>query len=187
MKKNKSAFSLSLFLLLTFLFVNAYAKRDNLHQQKIIVYNVQQHMAIDFINGNNYKFIGDSILMQKGMLQNFHIKPARIAMQLQKNVTILNALSEKDHFFQYNEKRILVIDSSFIFEPLQKKINIDVIIISKNPKLYINQVSATFNCGVYIFDASNPLWKINKWKKDCDELNLPFHSVPEQGAFIMDL
>jgi competence protein ComEC len=121
------------------------------------------------------------------MLQNFHIKPGRIAMQLQKNVNILDALSEKDNFFQFNDKRILLIDSSFIFEPLQEKINIDVAIISKNPKLYINHLSATFNCAVYIFDASNPLWKISKWKKDCEELHLPSYSVPEQGAFIMDL
>ena len=187
MRKSKSAFRLSLFLLLAFMFLNAYTKWDNLHQQKIVVYNVPQHKAIDFINGNNYKFIGDSILMQNGMLQNFHIKPGRIAMHLQKNVNILSALSEKGHFFQFNDKKILIIDSSFDFEPLPERINIDVLIISKNPKLYIEQVSATFNCGVYIFDASNPLWKINKWKKDCEELHLPSHSVPEQGAFIMDL
>ena len=37
------------------------------------------------------------------------------------------------------------------------------------------------------FDASNPMWKIEKWKKDCEELHLRFHSVPEQGAFITDL
>ncbi len=187
MKRSKSIFRLSLFLLLAFVFLRAYTKWDNLRQQKIIVYNVPQHKAIDFINGNNYKFIGDPILMQDGMLQNFHIKPGRIAMQLQKNVNNLTALSEKDHFFQFNDKKILVIDSSFIFEPLHEKINIDVVIISKNPKLYINQLSATFNCGIYIFDASNPLWKIKKWEKDCEELHLPSHSVPEQGAFIMDL
>ncbi len=187
MRKSKSAFGLSLFLLLVFMFLSVYAKWDNLLQQKIIVYNVPQHKAIDFINGNNYKFIGDSILMQDRMLQNFHIKPGRIAMHLQKNVNILDALSEKGQFFQFNDKKILIIDSSFDFEPLPERINIDVLIISKNPKLYIEQVSATFNCGVYIFDASNPLWKINKWKKDCEELHLPSHSVPEQGAFIMDL
>ena len=186
-RKSKSAFRLSLFLLLAFMFLNAYTKWDNLHQQKIVVYNVPQHKAIDFINGNNYKFIGDSILMENGMLQNFHIKPGRIAMHLQKNVNILDALSEKGQFFQFNDKKILIIDSSFDFEPLPERINIDVLIISKNPKLYIEQVSATFNCGVYIFDASNPLWKINKWKKDCEELHLPSYSVPEQGAFIMDL
>jgi competence protein ComEC len=36
-------------------------------------------------------------------------------------------------------------------------------------------------------DASNSLWKIAGWKKDCDELALPCFSVPEQGAFMLDL
>jgi len=30
------------------------------------------------------------------------------------------------------------------------------------------------------------MWKIDKWKKDCEELHLHFHSVPEQGAFVTD-
>ena len=138
-------------------------------------------------NGNNYKFFGDSILLQDGMLQNFHIKPGRIAMQLQHKDQHLFQLSQNEHFFQFHDKKILVIDSSFAFEPLQQKINIDLIIVSKSPKLYIPQLAQVFNCKQYIFDASNSLWKIGKWEKDCEQLHLPFYSVPENGAFIMDL
>ena len=68
-----------------------------------------------------------------------------------------------------------------------QKINIDYIIISKNPKLFIPKLAEVFNAGIYVFDASNPMWKIEKWKKDCEELHLRFHSVPEQGAFVTDL
>lgn len=80
-----------------------------------------------------------------------------------------------------------MIDSEIVYSALPEKINVDYIIISKNPKLFIPNLAAVFNCGVYIFDASNPLWKIEKWKKDCEELHLRFHSVPEQGAFVTDL
>jgi competence protein ComEC len=38
-----------------------------------------------------------------------------------------------------------------------------------------------------VFDASNSLWKISKWKKECDALNLRFFSIKEQGAFVMNL
>jgi competence protein ComEC len=70
---------------------------------------------------------------------------------------------------------------------LLQKINVDIIIISKSPKLYIPQLAAVFNCKQYVVDASNSLWKIGKWKKDCEELHLQLHSVPEKGAFIVDL
>ncbi|MEP7252700.1 MAG: hypothetical protein ABI683_09980, partial [Ginsengibacter sp.] len=84
-------------------------------------------------------------------------------------------------------KRILLIDSVVNYAMPNQKIDIDYIIISKNPRLFIPKVAAVFNVGEYIFDASNPLWKIEKWKKDCEELHLRFYSVPEQGAFITDL
>ena len=187
LNKNKKAFTLSLFVLLSFMILQAYTKWHVAGQQKLIIYNVPQHQAIDFVSGNNCKFFGDSILLQDGMLQNFHIKPGRIAMHIHKRMEALDQLFQNGHFFQFNNKKILVLDSSVNFEPPQKRIDIDAIVVSKNARLYIPQLAQVFNCKQYIFDASNPLWKIEKWEKDCERLHLPFHSVPEKGAFIMDL
>ncbi len=155
-------------------------------QQKLIVYNVPQHQAIDFIAGNNYRFVGDSILLVDGVLQNFHLKPGRIALQLNKKVESMAACFDKSGFYQFGNKKIAVLDETAHFES-EKKMNVDYIIISKSPQLAIPQLVKTFNCNKFIFDASNSLWKIEKWKQDCDKLNLPYHSVPEQGAFVTDL
>lgn len=187
LNKNKNALRLSLFSLLAFTFLNAFNKWNIIHQQKIIVYNVPQHKAIDFVNGSDYKFIGDSVLLVDGMLQNFHIKPGRIALQLNNNNQALLSLIKKEKFFYFLDKTLLILDSSIAYEPQQQKVNIDVIVISKNPKIYISQLAKVFNCRQYVFDASNSLWKIEQWKKDCQQLHLPFYSVPEKGAFIMDL
>ena len=51
----------------------------------------------------------------------------------------------------------------------------------------IADLAQTFECKKYIFDASNSLWKIGQWKKECEELHLHFHSVSEQGAYVTDL
>ena len=37
------------------------------------------------------------------------------------------------------------------------------------------------------WDASNSLWKIANWKKECIALALPCFSIPEQGAFVLDI
>ena len=166
---------------------NAFDKWQFSNQKKIIVYNVPSHKAIDFIDGNTYHFVGDSDLMEDGLLQNFHLKPGRISLLLNKRIDTSFPMFQKNNFCQFSGKRILMIDSSVIFTPTLKKINVDYIIISKNPKIFISSLAKVFNCGAYIFDASNPLWKIGKWKKDCEELHLRFHSVPEQGAFVTDL
>ena len=101
LNKNKIALKLSLVALFTFTFLNAYTKWSVAHQQKIIVYNVPQHQAIDFINGSHYKFIGDSVLFVDGMLQNFHIKPGRIALQLNNNNEVPGTLFQRNYFFNF--------------------------------------------------------------------------------------
>jgi competence protein ComEC len=185
--KNKSAFRLAIICLFAFVLLQAHANWQIKKQQKIIVYNVPQHQAIDFITGNNYHFLGDSILLQEGVLQNFHLKPARIALQLKVRSDLMQTVFQQQQFYQFANKKILVIDKQIDFEPVQQKIAVDLIIISKNPKLSIAQIASVFNCDQYIFDASNSLWKIAQWQKDCKALHLNYYSIPAEGAYICDI
>ena len=185
--KRKTLLQFSLFAILVFVMANDYKKWDINNQKKIIVYNVPKCQAIDIVNANDHIFIGDSVLLQSGMLQNFHLKPARIFLQLDKSNDTIKNCRHLGLFYQFENKTILVIDKPLIFEPALQKIHVDIIIISKNVKLYIPQLARVFNCNQYVADASNSLWKIAKWKKDCEQLHLHLHSVPEQGAFIVDL
>ena len=154
------------------------------NQQQLIVYNVPQHRAIDFIKGNHYQFVGDSILLQNGVLQNFHLKPGRIALQLNNRIDSLSTNIGETNFYQFGNKKMLLIDRAIFFEKPLNKIDVDYIVISKSPKLYIPQLAEVFNCRQYVFDASNSLWKIDKWQKDCEQLHLQHYSIPKQGAFI---
>ncbi len=187
LQKNKTMLRFSLFVLLGFTIIHAYENWQIKNQQKIIVYNVPKQQAIDFVNGNNYTFLGDSVLLEDGMLQNFHLKPGRIALQLNNRIEAVSNYFNYPPFKQFGNKKVLIIDKPLVFEPSVEKINVDIIIISKSPKLYMPQLAQVFNCSQYVADASNSLWKIDKWKQDCDKLNLRFHSIPEKGAFVMDL
>ena len=183
--KNKSALKLALLCLLGFTILIAYNDWQVKNQHNIIVYNVQQHQAIDFVEGNTYQFIGDSILSTAGIAQNFSLKPSRLALQLNEMVDSLTKIPGK-LFYQVNNKKIILIANTLQFEPVQQKIAVDLIIISKNPKLYMAQLESIFDCKQYVFDASNSLWKINQWKKECKALHLNFHSIPTEGALVYD-
>lgn len=185
--KNNKLLRFLLCSLLSFVMVIAYGKWQIVNQKKIVVYNVAQHQAIDLVNAGSYQFIGDSILLEEGILQNFHLKPGRVVLQLNQRTDAIAAGTAFGSFYQFENKRILVVDKPLLFEPTQQKIDVDIIIISKNVKLYIPQLARVFNCNQYVADASNSLWKIAKWKKDCETLHLRLHSVPEQGAFIVEL
>jgi competence protein ComEC len=62
----------------------------------------------------------------------------------------------------------------------------DIVILSHNYRGKLSEFTAESRCRIVIADATNNLWKIQEWKKQAEQLHLRFHSVPEQGAFLLD-
>lgn len=183
-KWHRAMYVAAVFLLM-FVLVDGWEKRRTLASAKMIVYNVPKHHAIDFVEADSYQFVGDSNVLKEAMLTNFHLKPARTQYRLRQQQH-LQSLAFQKPFIYFNNKRILVIDRPLKFEG-GKKIPVDVIVLTKNPKVYITNLHKAFDCHQFVFDATNPQWKINLWEKDCDSLNLRHHSTPEKGAFVMEL
>jgi competence protein ComEC len=185
MNKTKAALSFAIAamcMLIAIASIDNYKKRQ---QKKLIVYNIQQHTAIDFIAGKQYVFFGDSALVHDGYLNNFNLKPSRTLHKVGVADNLEDLFITKP-FIQFMSKRILVIDRSYKFQTATK-IPVDVIIVSHNPRLYISDVASVFDCKQYVFDASNSTWKIGQWKKDCDSLHLRNYSTPDNGAYILNL
>jgi competence protein ComEC len=154
------------------------------NRQQLIVYNVLQKRAIDIIDGRKYFFVGDSDLLADDFIRNFHIKPSRILHRIEPAMNLKN-YQQQENLIMYNSKKILAIEQTKYFSPLENKIPVDLLLISGNPKFYFNQLTKTFSVKQVVFDGSCPAWKINYWKKDCDSLHIPYHDVSEKGAFVM--
>ena len=185
MKKSSKAFVVSIAFFAAFIISTCVDIIQRNQQQKLIVYNVPKQKAVDIIQGGSYTFKGDRILLEDSFLRNFHLKPARILFRTSPALPLFSELNA-ENFIEVNGTTILFLDSALNSENLQKKIAVDIIIISNNPKLYINQLQDVFEFKQLVFDSSNPLWKTELWKKDCENLHLRFHSVAQQGAFVMD-
>ena len=97
-----------------------------------------------------------------------------------------NILSPNNYLLHVANKSILIIGKSLPAITLQRKLSADAVIITGNPKLYMSQINALVTSPVIVFDSSNPAWKIERWKKDCNSLHLRFHTVAQEGAFVMD-
>ena len=64
---------------------------------------------------------------------------------------------------------------------------VSAVIVSGNVNVRIASILEFFDCTQVVFDASNSLRRIARWKKECSDLDLVPFSVPEQGAFVMIL
>ncbi len=186
LEKTKTGLKISLAALLSFFILRSISYWEMGKQQKIIVYNVPQHQAIDFINGRHYFFAGDPDLQANDFARNFHLKPSRI-LQRTAPLTSLNGLLKNDNYITFGNKNILLIDTTISFNPSLNKYPIDLLIVSKNSTLYFSRLSNSLAIKRVVFDASTPAWKLKYFKKDCDSLHIPYHDVAEKGAFVMNL
>ena len=185
-EKKKPGFQLGLVALFFFFLLRVISFWQADRQQKIIVYNVPQHSAIDFINGCHFLFMGDSTLVENDFARNFHLSPSRTLQRVRTGASLKNLIAD-NKYVSFGSKNIVVLDSDIFFSSSVAKHQIDVLIVSKNPRVYISQLTASFTIKQVVFDGSVAAGRLKYWKKDCDSLHIPYHDVVEKGAFVMNL
>ncbi len=78
LEKMKHGLTVALVAIAGFFGVHSLSLINTGRQQKVIVYNVPQHRAIDFVDGRNYMFYGEPGLLTDDFVSNFHLKPSRV-------------------------------------------------------------------------------------------------------------
>jgi len=186
MEKSKRGLKYALAALFGFIVLRTVSFMRANNQQQLIIYNVPRKTAIDLIDGRKYLFVGDPDLQTDDFIRNFHINPSRVLHRIEPAISFDND-RQQENLISYNGKKILSINETKNFSPLEEKIPVDLLIVSGNPKLYFTKLAKTFSVKQVVFDGSCAAWKINYWKKDCDSLQIPVHYVSEKGAFVMSL
>ena len=186
MEKSTKGLKYGLLAFLGFAAMRSYSFIQSNSQQKIIVYNVPQKRAIDFVNGRHYFFIGDTDLLNNDFARNFHLKPSRVLFRISDADTLADLYAD-ENYLSFRGKRILLLDESISFTPQEPRPPVDLLVISKNPKVYMKKLAASLDIKQVVFDGSVPTWKVNYWKKDCDSLHIPWYDVTTKGAFVMSL
>lgn len=183
----KNSIALMLTLVFTLLLsISFYADGlQKLRQKKLIVYNYPKATAVDFFQGKNFFMKADDRVHQDVGAFRFHVLPSRI-LHAARHSTQPEILHRRDNMFLFGNKTILILDSVHRQMPLER-VYFDYVILSQNVPVSMSEIYRKLEAGCFIFDSSNSLYKIDRWKKDCEELHLQFHSVPEDGAFITDI
>ncbi len=183
--KNKKALILSLLAITGFSITRSFFFYQVFDQQKIVVYNVPRLSAIDFISGQDYFFRGDTALKKDAVLQNFYLKPSRVFMQSLQPMAVSDTPVHARNMYFFGGKSLMVTDSSSKFVALENKVPVDVLVVTKSSP-YLNKIISAISPSVVVCDGTNSLWKIARYKKDCEVLHLPFHAVAEVGAYVLE-
>ncbi len=157
------------------------------HQQKIIVYNIPGKAAIDFIEGRNYFFTGNRILLDEGFLRNFHLKPSRILHRITP-ANQLQSMKIAGPEILFGNKRVLFADSALqITSTKTIPATVDLLVISYRKKINIEQLAANLDIKQVVADGVVPFWLLADLNKRCQQLGIPFHEVQNKGAFVLNI
>ena len=96
-------------------------------------------------------------------------------------------LKRENQFIQFLDKRIILLDKSYKPLELDNRLKADLIILSKNAKVKVDDLVSAFEFEQIIFDSSNSTRKVSYWKKDCERLGLAYYDVSESGAYILTM
>ncbi|GAC1584725.1 MAG: hypothetical protein NVS3B19_01220 [Ginsengibacter sp.] len=184
LKRNKLRYYASVTCLIAFFTIISIKKYYISKQNKLIVYNLPKSSAVEIIKGKKIKSLATSLLSPSVI--NYTIKPAHLCFYADNYDN--NIAAVQDNFFIIgNHIGLLLNNNGFRFSPVTNKIKVDWIILTNRSFAHLSDISKIFHCNMYVIDSSNPLWKIDEWKKECESLHLPFYVTAEQGAYIMDL
>ncbi len=165
-------------------------------QRKLIVYNIPKTTAIDFICAQSNVLLTDSALAHNESKLLFHIKHNWWELGISHTNIITdtiktNTLLIKNNIALYYNKRIALISKKDNFKNVNKlsvsPLKTDYIIISGNPSIKMKDVIKLYRAENVIFDSSNSLYHLNKWKTECAELHQKYYSVADSGAFSINL
>lgn len=182
-----------------FLSKNLKKELEQVYQKKIIVYHIPQISAIEFVDGKNNFFITDSSLIDDENKMLFHVKHNWWDIGIRKtqiitydelfshNIESPSLLSIQQNYFQFYNKKVILVDGKTQLKKSNYKLKIDFIILTKNPSIKMVDLSECFDFQQIIFDSSCSEWKMNKWKQECEKMNLNYYSVKEKGAFLINI
>jgi len=184
--KNKTYFLAACSALLFILGIHSINCLHYSYQKKLIVYHVPKHSAMDIMEGLGHQFIGDSSVVFNPVLMNQVLKPGRTLYRTGKSIQPVSVALKKPFIISSN-KVVLVTGPKLPFPDLTTVPALDLIIVTDGHSIPLQAIAKYFPASVLVFDSSNPLWKIQKWKKEAERLHLRHYSVPEQGAFEYNL
>jgi len=191
--------------IIIFLSSTLWINYDDLDQHKIIIYNIPQHTAINFIDANDNILVSDIKLTENRSKLLFHVqnnwinngvdneKVVRLdhlkrKHQLSNIYRISNQnLFTKRNYFQFYNYKMAVIDSKHQLPSSTNKLAIDLLIITKNTKLSIKELLTQYNPKQIVIDASNSTYNSQRLKDEAKNLQQSCWSVLLDGAFIRNI
>jgi len=152
--------------------------------QLVFMYNRRSSQTEEFVVFNQYKttLIG----MKKGNELNYASKNLTYLQSLDSYIVneFIDKVKENSlrNVYVFKGKKLLVVDEKSIYTSSFKA---DVVLLTNSPKLNLNRLITSKRPKLIVVDNNNYKSYVARWKVTCLKNDVPFHSVREDGAFVL--
>ena len=157
--------------------------------QKLMVYDISGKRAIAFILHRQVYYDFDTGLINNESLMRYNIRDHWWQCGVERQVSLDSAkLGCKLPFgaiYIIDGKRIVVIDKELAYHD-PSKLKADIVILSGNTKITIDEIKQRIDFKEVVFDTSNKPYRTRQWKEDCEKLKIKYHDCWDK-AFEMDI
>jgi competence protein ComEC len=167
---------------------------QQVEQQQLCIYNSRKSTLISYINGNNCTTWMDSTLIGNPQIQYAQQNHLWSLGVTTNELHTLNDRVEQNSFHyqnkkgQFKDQKLSLYGQEDLLMQTHTPLEVDYVLVHGNPKLKsIQQIEDVYLYKTLVFDASNSTWKIEKWIKECQDLNINFIDVSSEGAWVLDL
>lgn len=167
---------------------------QQVQQNQLCIYNSRKSTLISYINGNHCTTWMDSTLVGNPQIkyaQQNHLWSLGV---IKNELYTLKDSVQKNTFYYQNKKgqfkhqKLSLYGQEEVLLQSHTPLEVDYVLVHGNPKLKsIQQIEDVYLYQTLVFDASNSSWKIEKWIKECQDLNIDFIDVSTKGAWVLDL
>ncbi|MFN0176871.1 MAG: ComEC/Rec2 family competence protein [Saprospiraceae bacterium] len=160
-------------------------------QQTTVVYHVNKARLVDFFDGDQVVSLSDTLSRKQEYFASLANRTAsgmrdKASIHFSRDSVFLdhNLLIDLPFVQFFNQKMVLVDDARWLRLGNPKPLEVDVLILSKSPKVSVAECMSRFPCALVVFDASNTFRQAERWRKECEEAGWAYHDVRTMGAWV---
>lgn len=183
---------LSMYTCILLFTVFSFEKWKQNQQSEFIVYHIKNESALAMMEGRRNVFVSSVQLKQDENKMLFHVYHHWDESGISNTKYLTNTSSDYNkeilkykNYLATKDLRIAKVDSAFKPFLPNVRLKIDVLIISGNPKIRLEQIRKMYDFEYLVIDSSNKNYRIKKWKEEKTK-NEKIFVVSENGAFILN-
>jgi len=180
--KKRSTHSLHRILIVSLAWIGCFVWSDISVARKtqVVIYNLPGVPYIETRKGRQYS----GLSISKAIPPTRLLQQSHLYLGMKDSFIMADKYDHLNQIFRVGNLKLAWLSKRPVMDELPKEL--DILILSGNLTIDLKELYRFSRPSMIVIDHSNSLWKIEKWKTECEDLILPCHFTTELGAFITD-